>query len=47
MGEFRAQELANAVWAFAKPEMREEALIKAASSRAREMLGDSSARRIW
>ena len=38
VGEFNAQELANTVWAFAKLEMKEEALMKALSNRVRETL---------
>ena len=40
LGEFNAQSLANAAWAFAKLEMLEEALMKAVSSRGREILGE-------
>ena len=43
LGEFNAQDLANAAWAFAKLAMREESLMKAVSSRARDMLGEFKA----
>ena len=50
LGEFNAQDLASAVWAFAKLEMREEGLMKAVSSRARETLGELNAQilaKLW
>ena len=41
--EFNAQNLANMVWAFAKLEMNEEALMKAVGRRALETLGEFNA----
>ena len=38
LGEFNQQDLANTVWAFAKLEMMEGALMKVASERTREIL---------
>ena len=43
MSEIIGQGLANTIWAFAKLEMREEAVMNAASSRARKTLVEFSA----
>ena len=46
LGEFDAQGLANTVWAFAKLEMKEEALMKAVARRALEILEEFNAQNL-
>jgi len=46
IGEFKAQELANTVWALAKLEVREEALMTAVARRALEILREFNAQNL-